>query len=63
MKMLGTILAAWVAIVGGITVAAADPWKDASGHGKWQDCYRYEDDYERKRERYSYKEEYRRGNC
>lgn len=53
MKMLGTILAAWVAIVGGISVATADPWKDESGHGKWQD--RYEDDYERKRERYSYK--------
>ncbi|TIP29750.1 MAG: hypothetical protein E5X67_05740 [Mesorhizobium sp.] len=64
MKMLGTILAAWVAIVGGISATAADPWKDESGHGKWQGRYRYyEDDYEPKRERYSYKEEYRRGNC
>ncbi|TIW13950.1 MAG: hypothetical protein E5V70_06545 [Mesorhizobium sp.] len=63
MKMLGTMLAAWVAIVGGNSVAAADPWKDESGHGKWQDRHRYEDTYERKRERYSYKEEYRRGNC
>ncbi|TIM04781.1 hypothetical protein [Mesorhizobium sp.] len=62
MKVLVTLMAG-IAMAGCISMAAADPWKDESGHGKWQGRYQDEDDYERKRERYSYKKEFRRGNC
>jgi hypothetical protein len=53
--------------------AAADPWKDESGHGRWRGEYR--DDFQRHRGGYGfggrygghyareYKHEYRRGGC
>lgn len=59
MKVLVTLMAG-IAMAGCISMAAADQWKDESGHGKWQGRYQDEDDYERKRERYSYKKEFRR---
>jgi hypothetical protein len=66
MKMLVTLLAAGIAMTGCVSVAAADPWKDESGHGRWVGRYN-DDDHQprryRERERYSYKEEFRRGNC
>lgn len=35
MKVLVTLMAG-IAMAGCISMAAADPWKDESGHGKWQ---------------------------
>ncbi|WEX76791.1 hypothetical protein PYH37_005131 [Sinorhizobium numidicum] len=69
MKMLGVIIALFMAMTGYAGTAAADPWKDESGHGRW--IKRYEGDYwrpyryqrEYRRERSAYKEEYRQGNC
>ncbi|PAQ09053.1 hypothetical protein [Mesorhizobium temperatum] len=46
--------------------AAADPWKDESGHGRWISRYEHREDYRLRRyyrERNSYKEEFRRGRC
>jgi hypothetical protein len=70
-KILGTMLAASIAMTGWIGVAAADPWKDESGNGRWSGRYeRGGDDWrprryyrERRYERGAYKEEYRRGGC
>ncbi|PAP95430.1 hypothetical protein [Mesorhizobium wenxiniae] len=46
--------------------AAADPWKDESGHGRWIGRYEHREDYRLRRycrERNSYKEEFCRGRC
>ncbi len=41
--------------------AAADPWKDESGNGKYERGYKYKE--ERKRDRHGYKYERQDGNC
>ncbi|RWG45226.1 hypothetical protein [Mesorhizobium sp.] len=71
MKILGTMLAMSMAMTGCIGVAAADPWKDESGHGRWMGRYEQGGDYRRTHRYYrehrygrrAYKEEYRRGRC
>lgn len=60
MTIATMLAAAGVALAACAGTAAADPWKDESGHGR-----RYGDrSYDEPRyERRSYKEEYRRGRC
>jgi len=56
-----------ILILGSAGVASADPWKDESGHGRYEghgDDWgprRHHDD--RRYEHRAYKEEYRRGGC
>jgi hypothetical protein len=68
MKTLGLMAAVSIALTTWVGGAAADPWKDESGHGRWIGRYEHREDYHprryyRERERYSYKEEFRRGRC
>lgn len=69
MKAFHLTLALFVA-VSGAEVAAADPWKDESGHGRWMEHYGRDDEHReglferlRRRERHAYKEEYWEGGC
>ncbi len=41
--------------------AAADPWKDESGHGQYERAYKYEEERERNGDGYKY--EWQDGNC
>ncbi len=65
MKTIGIVIAVLATVAGQIGTAAADPWKDESGHGRW--LPRYEEHprryYREHRYQRAYKEEYRRGNC
>ncbi len=60
---MAVLLAVPVALATG--PAAADPWKDESGNGKYE--HEYEREYkhkeERKRDRHGYKYEWQDGNC
>lgn len=68
MKPICTVAAIVLGLGGWTSMAAADPWKDESGKGRWH----YEREggfpgwgygYAYPRERRTYKEEYRTGNC
>jgi hypothetical protein len=73
MRIVGIMAVLSITLVGWAGIAAADPWKDESGKGRWRGGYERGDDgwrergygYYRKdrRERHAYKEEYRRGGC
>lgn len=66
MKFSALILATAIAIGGLAGVAAADPWKEESGHGRWHERYEYDDDWRprrERRERHSYKEEFYSRGC
>lgn len=68
MKTLGFIMAVGIALTTWVGGATADPWKDESGHGRWISRYGHYEDYRpwryyRERDRYSYREEFRRGRC
>jgi len=59
-----------IAMVGSVGLAAAEPWKDESGHGRWEDRSEAYDDFEPRRydredrrELRAHKEEYRVGRC
>ncbi len=60
---MAVLLAVPVALATG--PAAADPWKDESGNGKYEREYEREYKYkeERKRDRHGYKYEWQDGNC
>lgn len=71
MKTLSLTVALLTMLAGLAGQAAADPWKDESGHGRW--IGRHDDDdrhwrprrqkREHRYERRAYKEEYREGGC
>ncbi|KFC64816.1 hypothetical protein FG93_05106 [Bosea sp. LC85] len=72
MKTLGLLSALSITLIGWAGIAAADPWKDESGKGRWRGGYERGDDgrrdrgygnYREGRERRAYKEEYRQGGC
>ncbi len=56
---MAVLLSAPVALA--IGPAAADPWKDESGNGKYEREYKYKE--ERKRDEHGYKHEWQDGNC
>jgi hypothetical protein len=70
-KALGLMTAVSIALTTWAGGAAADPWKDESGHGRWISRDEHREDYRPRRyyrerysyKRYSYKEEFRRGRC
>jgi len=53
------MIAALMALTG---AAAADPWKDESGKGRWRGDYGYGGGYRHHYAR-EYKQEFRRGGC
>jgi hypothetical protein len=70
MRTLGLITAVSIALSAWAGGAAADPWKDESGNGRWLRYERGNDGWrgdryyrERPSKRRAYKEEYRRGGC
>lgn len=68
-KIAGLVLTLVAAMTIAAGTAAADPWKDESGHGRWIPRYHERHDwnprrhYREHRFRSAYKEEFRRGNC
>lgn len=68
MKAVHLTVALFVA-VSGAGVAAADPWKDESGHGRWIERYEHDRDREgffnrlRHHDQHAYREEYWEGGC
>jgi hypothetical protein len=73
MKSLSITAALSISLIGWMATASADPWKDESGKGRWRGGYERGDSEWRerghgnyrdgRRERRTYKEEYRRGDC
>jgi hypothetical protein len=57
MRVSAILIAALMALP---SAAAADPWKDESGKGRWRGEYR---DNSRGHYAREYKEEFRRGDC
>jgi len=66
MKIMGAITALAL-LAGSAGAAAADPWKDESGKGRWGGYERGDDGWRGERRgrhaRGEYKEEYRMGGC
>ena len=61
MEILSIMLAASIAMTGCIGVAAADPWKDESGHGRWEKRYDHEDYRKHRKKHYKkYSRDYQR---
>ena len=66
MKAQGLMTAVSIALTIWVGEAAADPWKDESGHRRWISSDEHREDYRPRRyyrERNVYKEEFRPGRC